>query len=140
MRRTGRTGWACACAAAPHPIAAIIASAAAIRLMDGSLWLPAEVDRQHIWRRCALSGRRTVPATRVFVAASQAAGRLEDPHHVAIAARARIGERGHALAVRPVGIGPGLLQRLDDPGVIRAAVADHDGLEQRGPSPIGYVA
>src|SRR3972149_7452397 len=69
---------------------------------------------------------------KVFRSAS--AGRRENADHRRKAALAGVGERGPAVAVGDIHIGPGCNQFPDDFYMCSAAVAEDDGLQQRGPA------
>src|SRR5262245_52616045 len=61
---------------------------------------------------------------------------LQNSRDLRIAPCAGVGQGGHAVAIGQKYIGAGLDQGLDRGGVVRAAIAEHDRLEQRGPAEI----
>ena len=61
---------------------------------------------------------------------------FQNRHHLRVAAAFRERERRRAAAVRDVHVGAGFDQRAQRVGVVLAAVAEHDRLDQRGPAEI----
>ena len=57
---------------------------------------------------------------------------LQNPRDLRIAARTSMLKRGDAVPIGECHIGPGRDQRLDDGGMVKAAVAEHHGRQQGG--------